>query len=297
MNANLNESLNNPKNSYRLKVALPNKGSLAEGSINFIRDAGYKVNRGDKELFVYDKKNNIDFFFLRPKDIATYVEAGNFDFGITGKDILENNPKKVQTSLELGYAQSAFYFIAKDIFKFSSFKKDLAGKRIASSYPNIVEKFLKKHKLKANIISLDGAVESSILFGVADFIADVVETGTTLKLAKLKTLGQPILKSQAILIKNPKKMQRHKDFIKSLNNVFLARQYSILEYNIKKENLDKACRSFRGLESPTITTLKGEGWYAVKIMVKNDQLLETMESLNQLGAKGIFVTKIFSCYL
>ena len=279
-----------------LRVALPNKGSLSQKSLELIQEAGYKLRRYDKELFLLDKENQVEFFFLRPKDIATYVEAGNFDFGITGKDILANNPKNVETVLELNFAHSSFFFIGPKNFKFSSFK-DFENKKIASSYPKIVKEFLKKHKINANLISLDGAVEAAILLGIADIIADVVETGATIRQAGLKTLATPLLKSQAILIKTKTHKEKHEDFIKILKSVLLARCYSMLEYNIQDHLLERACSCFKGIKSPTITPLRKKGWHAVKIMIENDKLRQTTLELSKLGAREIYASKIHFFHL
>ena len=279
------------------KVVLPNKGSLAEGAMNLFNLAGYCCKSNSKELICYDKKNQIEFVFLRPKDIATYVDAGIFDLGITGRDIVRDSDFDLCELMPLGFGKSAMYFIIPNERDFSSVEQ-FAGVKIACSYPRLLEKYLQKKNIKSNIIKLDGAVEVSIHLGIADVIVDVVETGTTIKEAGLKTVGESIIKSEAILIgtkvleKLPEQAQK---MVLRLQGVITAKNYIMIEYDIKKELLEEACALCRGIYSPTLTQLHNKDWFSVKVMATKVQENVLIDQLYELGAKGIVVTALTNC--
>ena len=286
-----------------IKVAVPNKGSLSEPAIALLNAAGYRCHRNKKDLFILDSQNNIEFYFLRTKNIPTYVESGVFDMGITGQDIIKNSPRDVEQILPLGFAKSAFYFVVKQDEKIIKEITDLENKTIATSYPGLVKKFLNEKGINnTKIVELDGAVEISIKLGIADCIADVVETGTTLKQARLRQWGDPIFKSQAVLIKN-KQSNSHREvenFIKRLQGCIMAKEYVTIEYNISSDKLKEACKLYSGIEAPTITPLSNalhqkENWYAVKILIKKSNAYQAIDELSEVGAKGILVCNIEIC--
>ncbi len=281
-----------------LKIAIPNKGALSESSIILLKEVGYKVKRHSRELTVYDKVNDIDFIFLRPKDIPIYVSNGVLDLGITGKDLSLNSNAQVKELLALNFGKSSFcYAVPKD--KMIE-PKDFEGFRIATSYPYIVEQDMSNQGIKIETVKLDGAVEISIKLGVADAIADVVESGRTLKEAGLKVVGNPVMQSEAILIaRSEEALNSHEVQIvlDRLKGVLVAREYVVIEYDIEKQYLDKAFKITPGIEAPTVAPLSNENWVAVKAMAKISEINELMDKLKQIKAKGIIVSKIKTCRL
>jgi ATP phosphoribosyltransferase len=280
-----------------LRIAVPNKGSLAEASIAILKEAGYKQRVDSRDLVLLDPDNGVEFYYLRPRDIAIYVGSGELEAGITGRDLLIDSGASAEEILSLDFGSSTFRFAgpAKDALEV----KDLSGKRIATAYPGLVEEHLKSLKISASVVRLDGAVESSVRLGVADVIADVVSTGNTLRQAGLAVFGEPILTSEAILIKgrNSKAVQELEILIRRLQGVVTARQYVLLDYDIEKDHLENACAITPGLESPTISPLQKEGWVAVRAMVLRKDTNRLMDELWALGARGILVTDIHACRL
>jgi ATP phosphoribosyltransferase len=281
-----------------LKIAIPNKGALNETAIEIIKRAGYKCQIYGKELVVRDNEHNIDFYFLRPRDIAVYIGNGIIDLGITGRDLSVDSKAKFEEILSLNFGNSKFFYaVPKD----SAFTPDMFnGKRIATAYPTIVEQDMNKRGFKVEIVKLDGAVEISIALGVADVIADVVESGRTLTEAGLKTVGEPIMASEALLIARDKSKLDDtavRIFVKRLESVIIAKQFVMIEYDISKENIDTATKLTPGIESPTISPLNESGWFAVKAMVKVKGVNKLLDDLHDVGARGIIVTEIKTCRL
>ncbi len=281
-----------------IKIALPNKGTLSEDSVRLMTEAGYKCKRYNRELFVHDKKNEIDFVFLRPRDIAVYVSQGIIDIGITGRDLAQEADVVLDEALALGFGQSKFCYAVP--IQSSLTPDDFNGLRIATSYPHLVKKDLVKRQIQGDIVKLDGAVEISVTLGVADAIADVVQSGRTLTEAGLKIVGSPILESEALIIAGPH-TSINDPFITTcldrVRGIVVARKYVMMEYDAPKNLLKKFCAVTPGLESPTIAPLSKSGWVAVKAMVKQKDANNVMDDLTKLGAKGIIVTNIRTCRL
>ena len=280
-----------------LRIAVPNKGSLAESSISILKEAGYRQRTDSRDLVLADPDNGVEFYYLRPRDIAVYVGSGELEAGITGRDLLIDSAADAEEILSLDFGGSTFRFAAptgRD-WKIS----DLAGKRIATAYPGLVQHSLKGLNIQAQIVRLDGAVESSVRLGVADMIADVVSTGNTLRQAGLQTFGEPILSSEAIVIKRtgvaiPAGLEV---LIRRLQGVVTARRYVLLDYDVSKYLVEKACAITPGLESPTISPLQKADWVAVRAMVLRKETNRVMDELWALGARGILVTDIHACRL
>ncbi|MEI8056024.1 MAG: ATP phosphoribosyltransferase [Actinomycetes bacterium] len=280
-----------------LRVALPNKGQLTDPAREMLREAGYPVAHAARELVVQDPENDVEFFFLRPRDIATYVASGQLDIGITGLDLLVDSGSDAEPLLELGFAPSTFRFAAPR--GTVSSVRDLAGMRIATSYPGLLSVKLAELELSAVIVKLDGAVENAVRLGVADAVADVVATGTTLKQAGLEVVGDPILVSQALLVRRagaPEDIAVD-TFVRRLQGVITARSYVLLDYDIAESLLDAACQITPGFESPTVSPLHDPDWKAVRAMVPRPDLHKVMDELYDLGARGILVTAIHACRL
>ena len=280
-----------------LRIAVPNKGSLAESSVEILKEAGYRQRTDVRDLVLVDPDNSVEFYYLRPRDIAIYVGSGELEAGITGRDLLIDSAAAAEEILGLDFGGSTFRFAAPVGKDWST--ADIAGKRIATAYPGLVEHTLKSLGISAQVVRLDGAVESAVRLGVADLIADVVSTGNTLRQAGLQVFGEPILVSEAVVIKRkgidiPGGLEV---LIRRLQGVVTARQYVLLDYDVLKSLIDQACAITPGLESPTISPLQKEDWVAVRAMVLRKETNRVMDELWALGARGILVTDIHACRL
>jgi ATP phosphoribosyltransferase len=280
-----------------LRIAVPNKGTLSGAAAQMLREAGYRQRSQDTELVCRDPDNAVEFFYLRPRDIATYVGSGDLQLGITGRDLLVDAGGPAVELLDLGFGAATFRFAARP--ETVSEPGQLAGRRIATAYPGVVGTHLAGLGIEAEVVRLDGAVENAVQLGVADVIADVVQTGATLRQAGLVPVGEPILQSAAILIGGPDRpadggltqLQRR------LQGVLVARQYVMLAYDVHADRLEAACTLTPGIESPTISPLHREGWVAVQAMVRRAEVHRIMDELYELGARAILVTDIHACRL
>lgn len=279
-----------------LRIAVPNKGSLAEPAAEMLREAGYRTRRDSKELVVNDEANGVELFYLRPRDIAVYVGSGTVDCGITGRDLLLDSGSAATEVMTLGFGGSTFRYAGKP--GTVSAVADIAGRRVATSYQGLVEKHLAEHGVQAEVVRLDGAVETAITLGVADVIADVVETGATLRSQGLEVFGDPILRSEAVLIRRD---GSHDSGIEVLHRrmlgVVTARHYVMLDYDVPASLVDAACAITPGLESPTVSSLQNQDWKAVRAMVPRAVTNNVMDELYELGARAILVTDIAACRL
>jgi len=280
-----------------LKVAVPNKGSLSESASVMLREAGYRQRTDPRDLVLIDPENEIEFYYLRPRDIAIYVGSGELEFGITGRDLLIDSGVKAVELLPLDFGKSTFRFAATD--GSISDESQLTGKRIATAYPGLLQSYLDRNSISAQVVALDGAVESSIRLGVADAIADVVSTGGTLRAAGLSVFGNELLQSEAILIgrKSPSPGERSETLLRRLQGVVIARQYVLVDYDVPNDQLEAACALTPGIESPTVSPLQKSGWTAVRAMVKRKEVNKVMDQLWGAGARGILVTDIHACRL
>jgi ATP phosphoribosyltransferase len=280
-----------------LRIAVPNKGSLSEPAMTMLQEAGYRQRRG-RELALVDSENGVEFFFLRPLDIAVYVGAGRLDVGITGRDMLLDCGAKAEEVMQLGFARSTFRYAARPGTVTSV--KEFGGKTVATSYVGLVTEHLKRNGVEATVVHLDGAVEISIQLGVADVIADVVETGSTLRSAGLEIIDEPIMESEAIVIRRagaPADDPKVRQFLRRMQGVLVARQYVMMEYDIRVEHLEEAAALTPGLESPTISPLHREGWVAVRSMVRAEDAQRIMDDLYELGGRALLTTSIHACRL
>ena len=284
--------------SGNLKLALPNKGALSEGAVNLLIKAGYRCKRSGRELVIQDAENKIDFVFLRPRDIALYVGSGIIDIGITGIDLALDSGAEVETIFPLGFGKSRFCFAAPKEKQMTV--EQFNGLRIATSYPSLLKSELAKRNLDCKVVKLDGAVEISIALGVADAIADVVESGATMREAGLEIVGEPMLFSEAVVIAGNKAAAERPEvalLIARLRGIMRAAEYVMVEYNIERSKLEEACKITPGIESPTIAPLSNPEWIAVKSMVKRKESNLVMDKLYQLGGRGIIIMEISACRL
>ncbi|NYI47159.1 ATP phosphoribosyltransferase [Nocardioides aromaticivorans] len=279
-----------------LKIAVPNKGALSEAASGMLREAGYAQRSESKQLTKIDPDNEVEFFYLRPRDIALYVGEGTLDAGITGRDLLLDSHATAAESLQLGFGRSKFRFAARP--GTAETVEDLKGLRIATSYDGVVKRYLAERGVEASVVRLDGAVETSIQLGVADVIADVVETGSTLRNAGLEVFGDVILESEAVMITREGADESALEvFTRRLQGVLVARAYVMMDYDIRAEKVEQAIGLTPGIESPTVSPLHREGWVAVRSMVPRATAQRVMDELFALGARAILTTDIHACRL
>lgn len=279
-----------------LRVAVPNKGALSEAASGILAEAGYRKRSDPKDLSVIDVANDVEFYFLRPKDVAIYVGAGTLDLGITGRDLAADSGAEVIEEVALGFGSSTFRYAGPADQDWAV--EDLAGKRIATSYPNLVRRDLAARRIEAEIIRLDGAVEISIQLGVADAIADVVGSGRTLRLHDLTAFGDSLCDSEAVLIRNPETPEASKaakQFIARVQGVVFGQQYVMIDYDCPKSLLDAAVAKTPGLESPTVSPMLDPDWLAVRAMVPRKTHQSLMDDLSELGVRAILASDIRSC--
>ena len=285
--------------SKYLRVAVPNKGSLSEAGTELLAEAGYRGRRDNRTLVSVDERNGVEFFYLRPRDIATYVGSGAVDLGITGRDLLLDSHTEAAEIYALGFGDSTFRFAAPE----GSITgiEQLAGRRVASSYPKLTDDFLQSRGVRAQLVKLEGAVESAVRLGVADAVADVVSTGATLRAAGLSVFGEPILESTALLIGTTEEIINQNiaaaRMLRRIQGVLAARAHVMLEYDLEQEKLPEATAISSGAESPTVSPLATAGWVAVKVMVPVDDVAVIMDQLYELGARAIIVTALHAARL
>jgi ATP phosphoribosyltransferase len=283
-----------------LKIAVPSKGTLAGPAVAMLSEAGYRQRADDRDLICRDEINDVEFFYLRPRDIATYVGSGDLDLGVTGRDLLVDSGSDAVELLDLAFGPATFRFAGRvGAFSDISDVSALAGKRIATAYPGIVDRHLADNGVAATVVSLDGAVENAIRLGVADVIADVVATGSTLRQAGLEPVGKPILESSALLIAQPATASQAPvmQIVRRLQGVLVARRYVMLAYDVRADRLTDAVALTPGIESPTVSPLHREGWVAVQAMVLRTEAHRIMDELYDVGARAILVTAVHACRL
>ena len=281
-----------------LRVAVPNKGALSESAAEILSEAGYRRRSDPKDLTVIDPVNGVEFFFLRPKDIAIYVGSGQLDFGITGRDLAAESEAPVHERLALGFGSSSFRYAAPAGRDWTV--ADLAGRRIATAYPNLVRKDLRDRGIDATVIRLDGAVEISIQLGVADAIADVVGSGRTLSLHDLEAFGDPLCDSEAVLVERTDdgadaNRAARDQLAARVQGVVFGQQYLMLDYDCPRSVLQRATEITPGLESPTIAPLADPDWVAVRALVPRREVNAIMDDLAAIGAKAILASDIRFC--
>jgi len=280
-----------------LRVALPNKGTLSEPTMVMLREAGYRQRTEGRDLVLIDPDNGVEFFYLRPRDIATYVAEGQVEVGVTGRDLLLDGGAPADEVLPLDFGRATFRYAAEPGTLPSL--DALGGRRIATSYPGLVARDLEQRGLVADIVRLDGAVETAIRLGVAEVVADVVSSGTTLRQAGLAVVGEPLLESEAVLVgrRGATPTPGVELLVRRLNGVIIARRYVMVEYDVRRDALDGACAITPGIESPTISPLQDEAWVAVRAMVPRRDAHAIMDRLHDLGARGVIVFDILACRL
>lgn len=276
-----------------IRMALPNKGQLFEPTIELLRQCGYKAVKPTKTLTCVDVKNGIEFYFLRPSDIPMYVGKGIIDLGITGIDFVAEAQSPAVKVLDLNYGHSRLCAAVPQ----NSDIHDLNGiqdLRIATSFRGIVESHFNRKDLQ--IVDLEGAVEISVTLGVSDCVVDVVETGTTLKQAGLRILGEPLFHSNAAVYAHPGR-ENNPDLLRLKRRIegrLVAQNYVMVEYDAPAAVLESACTITPGIASPTIAKLHSGDGFSVKAMVLKNDVHQIMDALADLGCKGIVLSTLES---
>jgi len=280
-----------------LRIGVPNKGTLSEPTTVMLREAGYRQRTDGRDLVLIDPDNRVEFFYLRPRDIATYVAEGQVEVGITGRDLLLDGGAPAEELLALDFGRATFRYAAEP--GALSSLDELAGRRIATSYPGLVARDLAERGITADIVRLDGAVETAVRLGVAEVVADVVSSGTTLRQAGLEIVGEPLLESEAVLVARAGSQPGDavELLLRRLNGVIIARRYVMVEYDVRRTALEEACALTPGIESPTISPLQDDAWAAVRAMVPRRDAHTVMDRLHALGARGVIVFDILACRL
>lgn len=274
-----------------IKVALPNKGVLFEPTMDILSACGYKVGKTLRSLSIMDAANGVEFYFLRPGDIPLYVANGTLDAGVTGMDFVAEKGVTPVKLLDLDYGHSKLCIAVPEADKRAG-ANDLKGLRLATSFTRITAEKVPG----VTIVELEGAVEISIKLGIADAIVDIVETGTTLKQAGLKVIGEPLFQSNAVLLAHPGRETDPGVLVlkNRIQGKLVARANMMVEYDVPEAKLKDACTLTPGIESPTVTPLVEKGWFAVKAVVKKKEANVIMDKLAALGCKGILLTAIES---
>lgn len=280
-----------------LRIGLPSKGRLSEISSELLNQAGLNFRRQTRGLFARVKGLPIDLVFLRTDDIPTLCAEGAIDMGFTGSDLVEEARVDVETRMQLGVGRCRLAICVPDDSPINA-AGQLDKTRIATSFPNITSDYLAQHQADAHLVSLSGSVEVMIQLGVADAIVDLVETGSTLAANRLRILEE-IGSYETVLIQNDRcrDQETAQRVVRRLEGVVIARDYSLLEYNIPRAKLAEAESITPGFDSPTVNTLEDEAWCSVRVMVKRNEVIAAMEKLETLGASAIFETTISNCRL
>jgi ATP phosphoribosyltransferase len=280
-----------------LRIGIPSKGRLADVAAELLVAAGLKFRRSERSLFARVRDMPIDVTFLRTDDVPVLCAEGAIDLGITGGDLVDESGVELETRLALGLGVCRLAFCVPDESNIGK-PADLAGARIATSFPNVTQHYLARHGVASHIVQLTGSVEVMIALGVADAIVDLVETGSTLAANRLRVLDE-IGQYETVLVQNPSTKQAAlcDRVVRRLEGVVIARSYSLLEYNVPQDKLAAAEKITPGFESPTINRLEEEGWFAVRAMVKRSAVIDIMEQLDALGATAILETAITNCRL
>ncbi len=281
-----------------LRIAVPNKGSLSEPAVEMLREAGYRTRRDSKELVLTDTDNEVEFFYLRPRDIAVYVGSGTVDCGVTGRDLLLDAGSAAIEVMTLGFGGSTFRYAAKP--GTCATVDEISGHRVATSYPGLVAKHLAEQGVNAEVVRLDGAVETAITLGVADVIADVVETGTTLRQQGLEVFGEEILRSEAVLIRREGSHETAAVEVlrRRLTGVVTARHYVMLDYDVPVDARRGSLRSHaRAWSRPPSRPCRTRTGPRCARWCRGCGPTQIMDELYDLGARAILVTDIAACRL
>ncbi len=280
-----------------LRIGIPSKGRLSELAGELLHQAGLQFRRQERTLFARVSQLPVDVIFLRTDDIPVLCQEGAIDLGLTGSDLMAESGAAVAIRMPLGVGRCRLSLCVPESSDIRSVSQ-LDGKRVATSFPNLTEKFLASHGAKPHLVRLSGSVEIMIGLGVADAIVDLVETGSTLAANQLRILTD-IGEYETVLIQNPKNRDpaMADRVVRRLEGVVIARDYSLLDYNISRNKLAEAERITPGFNSPTVNSTEDPNWCSVRVMVRRKEIIAVMEKLETIGASAILETAITNCRL
>lgn len=277
-----------------LKLALQKRGRLTDKSLQLLRNCGLDIEDYSERLIITTRNFDLDILFLRDDDIPEYVSDGVADIGIVGEDVLYERNANVEVIRKLGYGKCNLSLAIPENKTLNDIS-ELNGKRIATSYPNLLKKFLDENKIDATIVEISGSVEITPSLGVADAICDLVSTGNTLKLNKLKK-SFDVFTSEAVLIKNKnidgEKNNLLDNLLVRIDSALNAKTSKYLMMNAPKSSLKEIEKIIPSLKSPTILPLADPTMVAVHAVIPAEQFWVIYKKLKDAGASGILLLPI-----
>jgi ATP phosphoribosyltransferase len=285
------------KQGRLVRIGVPSKGRLSELAGQLLADAGLSFRRSERSLFAKCKEMPVEITFLRTDDIPVLTAEGAIDLGITGADLVAESGADLLHRLDLGVGSCRLALCVADDSPVTD-PRQLAGKRIATSFPRITRRWLAERGVDAHFVELSGSVEVMIALGVADAIVDLVETGSTLAANRLRIFAE-IGRYETVLVQN----HRIADtaladrIVRRLEGIVIARSWSLLEYNVPRSRLAEAETITPGFNSPTVMALEDPEWCAVRAMVRRGEAHAIMERLDAIGASAVIETQIANCRL
>jgi len=277
-----------------LKLAIQKNGRLTQDTVDFLRASGLEFENSKQGLFSLCRNFPLEILFVRDDDIPGYVESGTVDIGIVGLNIINELSPMIKTLLKLRYGLCSLCVAVSTDSKISSLS-DLAGKTIATSYPNSTKRIFANQNI--NVVEISGSVEIAPILGVADAIVDLVSTGSTLTLNDLRIVKK-LFDSEAVVVSNNNALSNQKKIIlinkllTRFKGVLSAKSYKYVMMNAPEKILPKITQAVSGLKSPTISPLAKKGWISIQTVIKEDIFWETIEKLKKIGAKSILVLPI-----
>ena len=278
----------------KLRIAIQKSGRLYDDSVKLLTECGIDLRNVKDRLRTESDNFPLEVFFLRDDDIPQYVEDGVADIGIVGENVLYEKNKKAEVVEELGFGKCRLS-IAIPRGQYYDGVISLRGKRIATSYPFTVNAYLKQHNVEVDIHEISGSVEIAPGIGLADVVADLVSSGSTLFMNGLKEV-ETILHSQAVLIKNKELKELQEEMLARLlfriRAVKKAKRNKYILLNAPNEKLEEIIGLLPGMKSPTVLPLAESGWSSVHSVLSEDEFWEKIEKLQSAGAQGILVVPI-----
>ena len=278
----------------RQKIAIQKSGRLYDDSVRLLKECGIELNNGINKLKADAYNSPIEVFFLRDDDIPEYVANGVADVGIVGENVLEETNSDVKIVERLGFGKCRLSLAIPKGKKYSG-PEYFNGKRIATTYKNILKKFLKKAKIDAEVHEISGSVEIAPGIGLADGIFDIVSSGSTLFMNGLKEV-ETVMKSEAVLVANKQLSEAQEQIIERLlfriRSVRKAKSNKYILLNAPNDKLDQIVKLLPGMKSPTILPLAEKGWSSVHSVLHEDEFWHIIERLKENGAQGILVVPI-----
>jgi ATP phosphoribosyltransferase len=278
----------------KIKIAIQKSGRLNEDSLNILKDCGISIDNGKDQLKASARNFPMEVFYLRNGDIPQYLRDGVVDIAIIGENVLVEKGEDISVAEKLGFSKCRVSLAVPKSVKYTT-AEYFQGKRIATSYPNTVENYLKSKGIEAELHIINGSVEIAPNIGLADAICDIVSSGSTLFKNNLKEV-ENILSSEAVLAVSPKIAEDKKAILNELQfrikSVLAARQSKYVLMNVPNNRLDDILKLLPGMRSPTVLPLAEAGWSSVHSVINKDKFWEVIDELRQAGAEGILVCPI-----